>query len=43
MPAEFIEGLTIVSATPVENMVKEFDRDIAKFLNADPRSRLLFH
>jgi hypothetical protein len=43
LPAELLEGLAIISATPVENMVQEFDRDIAEFLNADPRSRLLFY
>jgi len=42
MPAEFIEHLAIVSATPVENMVRDFERDIAKFLSTDPRNRLVF-
>ena len=43
MPAEFLEGIAITSATPVENIVQEFDRDISQFLNADPRSGLLFY
>lgn len=43
MPTNFLEGLAIVSALPVENMVKEFERDIAKFLHTDPKIGLLFY
>jgi hypothetical protein len=43
MPAEFREHLAIVNATPVDNMVRDFDRDIAKFLSTDSRNRLVFY
>jgi hypothetical protein len=43
MPAESLEHLAIVSATPVENMVMDFERDIAKFLSTDSRNRLVFY
>ena len=38
-----LEGLAVLNATPVENMVREFQSDIARFLNADPKQRLLFY
>jgi hypothetical protein len=43
LPAESPERLEIVSAKPVKNMVREFERDIAKFLDSDPKNRLVFY
>ena len=42
-PSRILERLSIVSTTPVEDMVKAFDRDIAHFLNTDSRNRLVFY
>jgi hypothetical protein len=38
-----LEGLAVSNATPVENMVREFQSDIAGFLNADPKQRVVFY
>jgi hypothetical protein len=38
-----IEGLSVSNAAPVENMVKEFQADISRFLNADPKQRIVFY
>jgi hypothetical protein len=43
MPSMILDGRAIKTTTPVENMVKEFERDISQFLNTDPRNRLLFY
>jgi Sigma-70 factor, region 1.1 len=43
LPAEFMERREIVSATPVDDMVRVFQGDIVTFLNADPRNRLVFY
>jgi hypothetical protein len=43
MPSIILDGLAIRTITPVEDMVREFERDIAQFLNTDPRNRLLFY
>ena len=43
MPSTAFDGLAVLSATPVEKMIREFERDIADFLNIDPRSRLVFY
>jgi sigma-70-like protein len=42
-PSKILERLSIASSTPVEDMVKAFDSDIAKFLHTDSRSRLVFY
>ena len=42
-PSKILDGYAIKTKTPVENMVREFDRDISRFLNTDPRDRLLFY
>jgi hypothetical protein len=38
-----LDGLAIKTTTPVQNMVKEFERDISQFLNTDPKNRLLVY
>ena len=43
MPSTILDGCAIKTATPVENVVREFERDISQFLNTDPRNRLLFY
>ena len=43
MPAPWLERLTLVSATPVEDMVGSFENDISRFLNTSPRTPLLFY
>ena len=43
MPSVILDGLTIRTATPVDNLVREFDRDISRFLNADSKNRLVFY
>ena len=43
MPAEFLVHLSIASDEPIENMVRDFERDIAKFLNTDSTNRLVFY
>jgi hypothetical protein len=43
MPSVILDGRTIRTTMPVENMVREFERDISQFLNTDPRNRLLFY
>jgi hypothetical protein len=42
-PSRILERLSIASTTPVEDMPKAFDRDIAKFLHTDSRNRLVFY
>lgn len=42
-PSRILERLSIVSTTPVEDMVEAFDCDIAKFLHTDSRNRLVFY
>ena len=43
MPSRILDNHAIKTATPVENMVREFESDISRFLNTDPRNRLLFY
>jgi len=43
MPSKILDNHAIKTASPVENMVREFERDISRFLNTDPRNRLLFY
>jgi len=43
MPSRILGNHAIKTSTPVENMVREFERDISCFLNTDPRNRLLFY
>ncbi len=43
MPSQILDGLTILGFTPVANPIREFERDIADFLGADPKSRLAFY
>jgi hypothetical protein len=43
MPSAILDGHTIKTTTLVDNMVREFERDISQFLNTDPRNRLLFY
>jgi hypothetical protein len=43
MPSRILDNHAIKTTTPVENMVKEFERDISQFLSTDPRNRLLFY
>jgi hypothetical protein len=43
MPSKILDRLAIRTTTPVENMVREFERDISRFLNTDPKNRLLFY
>jgi hypothetical protein len=38
-----LDRLAIRTTTPVENMVREFERDISRFLKTDPKNRLLFY
>jgi hypothetical protein len=42
-PSRILERQSIVRTTPVEDMVTDFDRDIAKFLHTDSRNRLVFY
>ena len=43
MPSAILDGRTITTTTPVDNMVREFEHDISRFLNTDPRDRLVFY
>jgi hypothetical protein len=43
MPSVILDRLTILATTPVEDMVRKFERDIADFLSTDPKSRLVFY
>jgi hypothetical protein len=43
MPSKILDRHAIRTTTPVENMVREFERDISQFLNTDPRNRFLFY
>jgi hypothetical protein len=43
MPSVILDGHTIKTTTLVDNMVREFERDISQFLNTDSRNRLLFY
>ena len=43
MPCSILDGFAIAVASPVEDMVREFEREMSVFLNTDPRSRLLFY
>jgi hypothetical protein len=36
-------GTKVTVVGPVENMVKEFEREISRFLSTDPRKRLVFY
>jgi hypothetical protein len=38
-----LNGLEVSNASPVENMVREFQADISRFLNADPKHRVVFY
>jgi hypothetical protein len=42
-PSTILERLSIVGTTPVQDMVRAFDGDIAKFLHTDSRNRLVFY
>jgi hypothetical protein len=42
-PAITFDGYTIGTKTPVENMAREFEQDLSRFLSTDPRNRLLFY
>lgn len=42
-PSMLLDGTTVKAATHVENMVVDFERDIASFLSADPRHPLVFY
>jgi hypothetical protein len=43
MPSNILDGIAIRTATPIENMVRDFERDISQFLNTDPKNRLVFY
>jgi hypothetical protein len=42
-PADLFESISVERAEPVKNMLREFERDIARFLSADPRTRIVFY
>lgn len=42
-PSKILDGYMIKAKAPVENMAREFEHDISRFLNTDPRDRLLFY
>lgn len=43
MPSMILAGLTIKTTTTVDNIVREFERDISRLLNTDPKNRLVFY
>ena len=43
MPSRILDRLAIRTTTPVENMVRDFEYDISRLLNIDPKNRLLFY
>ena len=43
MPSAMLDGIEVKSAMPVEKMVVDFEREISRFLNADPRNPLVFY
>lgn len=42
-PSKILDDYAIRTKTPVENMAREFEHDISRFLGTDPRNRLLFY
>jgi hypothetical protein len=38
-----LDGLEVSNVSPIENMVREFQADISRFLNADPKQRVVFY
>jgi hypothetical protein len=43
MPSTMLDGISVKAAVPVEKMVVDFERDISRFLGANPRNPLVFY
>jgi hypothetical protein len=42
-PSNVLDGIAIKDAAPVEKMVVDFERNISRFLSADPRTPIVFY
>ena len=43
MPTLLLDGISVEAAQPVEKMTVDFEREIARFLDANPRDPLIFY
>ena len=42
-PSNVLDGIALKAAAPIEKMVVDFERNISRFLSADPRTPIVFY